>query len=207
MSGFWDRHIVPRIIACGCCMPMVMEQRSKVVPLARGAVLEIGCGAGANFGLYEASRVTSVDAIEPSPELLERARDAVPAGAIDFRVQSGVGEALSFADGSFDCVVFTYTLCSVDDPATVLKEARRVLKPGGSLLFLEHGATPRETINRWQRRLDHVWPRLMGNCHLSRVVTQPFSACGFEIAHKDGAFIEGAPRFAGWMEWGEARAV
>jgi ubiquinone/menaquinone biosynthesis C-methylase UbiE len=207
MSGFWDRHIVPRIIACGCCMPMVMEQRGKVVPLARGTVLEIGCGAGANFGLYEPGRVSSVDAIEPSLELLERARQAVPAAPIDFRVQSGVGERLPFADGSFDCAVLTYTLCSVDDPAVVLREARRVLKSGSSLLFLEHGSTPSETINRWQRRLDHVWPLIMGNCHLSRSVTQPFLASGFEIAHKDGAFVEGAPRFAGWMEWGEARAV
>lgn len=203
--GFWERHVVSRVIACGCCLPPVMERRGLVVPLARGAVLEVGCGAGANFGLYEPGRAISVDAIDPSPELRERAREAIPANGIDFRLSPGVGEDTGFPDASFDTVVLTFTLCSVGDPASVLREARRVLKPNGTLLFLEHGLSPDAGLQKWQRRVDHVWPALMGNCHLSRPVIPPIRDSGFEIARSDSGYVDKTPRFLGWMEWGEAR--
>ncbi|MGE3747013.1 MAG: class I SAM-dependent methyltransferase [Sphingomonadaceae bacterium] len=202
--GLWERHVVSRVIACGCCLPPVMERRAKVVPLAQGSVLEVGCGAGANFRFYDDGRVSSVDAIDPSPELLQRARDAAPDNAIDFRLGPGVGEALPFADESFDSVVLTFTLCSVGNPSDVLREARRVLKPTGKLLFLEHGLSPDRGLQRWQRRVDHVWPALMGNCHLSRAITPPIRANGFEIIRSDSGYVDKTPRFLGWMEWGEA---
>jgi len=205
MPGFWDRHVVPRIIACGCCQPAVMERRAKIVPRASGAVLELGCGGGANFRYYEPGRVSSLSGIDPSPELLERANAAVPANAIDFRIMSGVGEVLPFVDESFDTVVTTFTLCSVDDPSQTLGEARRVLKPDGRLLFLEHGLSPDPSPRRWQYRLDPMWKRLMGNCHLSRPVLPTIRGAGFSIVGSDSGYMERVPRFAGWMEWGEAR--
>lgn len=205
MVGFWDRHVVPRIIACGCCQPAVMERRAKIVPLARGAVLELGCGGGANFRYYEAGRVSTLSGIDPSPELLERAHAAIPANSIEFHVRPGFAEALPFADGSFDTVVTTFTLCSVDDPAQALAEARRVLRPDGRLLFLEHGLSPEAGPRRWQYRLEPFWKRLMGNCHLSRAVLPSIRNGGFAIVNSASGYMERVPRFAGWMEWGEAR--
>lgn len=207
MLDFWDRHVVPRIIAYGCCQPAVMERRAKIVPLASGAVLELGCGAGANFGYYEAGRVSSVRGIDPSPQLLERARAAIPANGVDFQIGPGVGEALPFADDSFDTVVTTFTLCSVDDPAQVLAEARRVLRPEGRLLFLEHGLSPDAGPRRWQYRAEPLWKQLMGNCHLSRPVLPSIRDGGFVIVDSASGYMERVPRFSGWMEWGEARPV
>jgi ubiquinone/menaquinone biosynthesis C-methylase UbiE len=205
--GFWDHHVVPRIIACACCQPAVMERRAKIVPLASGAVLELGCGGGANFRYYEAGLVSSLSGIDPSPELLERARTAIPANGIDFRIGPGVGEALPFADGSFDTVVTTFTLCSVEDPAQALAEARRVLRPSGRLLFLEHGLSPDAGPRRWQYRLEPLWRRLMGNCHLTRATLPSIRDAGFVIVESANGYMERVPRFAGWMECGEARAA
>lgn len=207
MAGLWDRYVVPRIIACGCCQPAVMERRAKIVPRASGKVLELGCGGGANFQYYEAGRVSSLNGIDPSPELLERARTAIPANGIDFSIGHGVGEALPFADDSFDTVVTTFTLCSVTDPAQALAEARRVLKPGGRLLFLEHGLSPDARPRRWQYRLEPMWKRLMGNCHLTRPILPSIQAAGFAVVDSAGGYMERVPRFAGWTEWGEASAV
>lgn len=205
MTGFWDRRVVPRIIAYGCCQPAVMERRRKVVPLASGAVLELGCGAGANFHIYDAERVSSLRGIDPSAELLVRAHAAIPANGVDFQVGPGVGEAMPFGDESFDTVVTTFTLCSVDDPVKVLAEARRVLRPEGRLLFLEHGLSPDAGPRRWQYRVEPLWKRLMGNCHLSRPVLPTICEGGFAIVNSASGYMERVPRFSGWMEWGEAR--
>jgi ubiquinone/menaquinone biosynthesis C-methylase UbiE len=207
MIGFWDRHVVPRIIACGCCQPAVMERRARIVPRASGEVLELGCGSGANFRYYEAGRVSSLSGIDPSLELLERAAAAIPANGIDFRIGPGVGEALPFVDGSFDTVVTTFTLCSVSDPARVLAEVRRVLRPQGRLLFLEHGLSPDAGPRRWQYRLEPIWRRLMGNCHLTRPVLSSIRDAGFAIVDSANGYMDRVPRFAGWVESGEARAA
>lgn len=207
MTGFWDRHIVPRIIACGCCQPGIMERRERVVPLARGAVLELGCGGGINFRYYDPGRVQSVDGIDPSPELLDYSRSAVPANGIDFRLAPGVGEALPFADARFDTVVTTFTLCSVSDNMQVLAEARRVLKPDGRLLFLEHGQSPDPGPRRWQERLEPLWRKLMGNCHLSRPIRSSIGEAGFVVTRSDAGYMSGMPRFVGWTEWGEAHVA
>jgi ubiquinone/menaquinone biosynthesis C-methylase UbiE len=206
MAGFWDRHVVPRIIACGCCQPAVMERRADIVPLASGAVLELGCGGGANFRYYQPERVTSLRGVDPSPELLDRARMAIPASGIDFMIEKGVGEALPFPDAHFDTVVVTFTLCSVDDPLKTLAEARRVLRPDGKLLFLEHGLSPDAGPRRWQHRIEPVWKRLMGNCHLTRPVRSSIGQSGFRVIRSDNCYMERVPRFAGWIEWGEATA-
>ena len=205
--GFWDRHVVPRIIACGCCQPEVMERRAKIVPRASGRVLELGCGGGANFRYYDPARVTTLCGIDPSPELLERARAQIPQNGIDFQIDPGVGEALPFADASFDTVVTTFTLCSVDDHAQSLAEARRVLKPEGRILFLEHGLSPDPGLQRWQHRIDPVWKRLMGNCHLSRPITSAFRDAGFTVTESASGYMDRVPRFVGWLEWGEARTA
>jgi ubiquinone/menaquinone biosynthesis C-methylase UbiE len=112
---------------------------------------------------------------------------------------------MPFADARFDTVLVTFTLCSVHDPKQVLSEMRRVLKPGGKVLFLEHGRAPDADVQKWQRRIEPVWKRIGGNCHLTRPISGSYAQAGFQIAHVDKSYMPKTPRPFGWIEWGEAR--
>lgn len=197
--------MVPRLIGFCCTQPPIMKRRKLVVPQASGEVLELGAGGGANFALYDPLRVERVQGVDPSPGLLQRARDAAKAEGIDFDIEEGFAEALPFEDDRFDTVLITFTLCSVQDQMQSLAEARRVLKPEGKLLFLEHGAAPDADVAKWQRRIEPVWKRMAGGCHLTRPIASAVSDAGFKITSQDQGYMEKSPRFAGWTEWGEAR--
>ncbi|MFQ3596298.1 MAG: class I SAM-dependent methyltransferase, partial [Sphingomonadaceae bacterium] len=190
---WWERHMVPRLIGFACTQPPIMARRAQVIPRAEGDVLEYGVGGGANLALYDPARVTSITGIDPSDPLLARAR-AAPHAAVPLRIVSGVAEHLPFPDASFDTVVTTFTLCSVTDPAQALYEARRVLKPGGTLLFLEHGLSPDAGPARWQHRLEPLWKPVGGGCHLTRPVAASIAAAGFTIAELAKGYMERTPR-------------
>lgn len=204
LANWWDQTVVPRVVRCGCAMENIMELRRDVIPLAKGDVFELGCGGGINQQLYDARQVSSFSGLDPNAKLLDFAREeAVKKGwAVDLR--QGYGEAIPFADGSFDCVVCTFTLCSVTDQTRSLAELRRVLKPGGTFLYAEHGRSPDAGVARWQERVDPVWSRLFGNCHLSRPVTAAIERAGFAAAPKGQRYSVGGFKLAGWLEWGLA---
>ena len=204
MASLYDRFILPKLLACTCSAPPVMKQRAKVVPGAAGRVLELGVGLGLNLALYDAAKVESVTGVDPAPELRAAAETAPRDPRLNVSIRDGTAEALPFWDRAFDCVVCTFTLCSVHAPATALSEARRVLKPGGRFLFCEHGLAPDADVARWQRRIETVWKRIAGGCHLTRPVTAAIEAAGFKVTRRETMYIPGAPRFAGWSEWGEA---
>lgn len=204
MASFYDRVVVPWLIGCACASKPIATLRAKVTPRAAGRVLELGVGAGANLRFYDPARVEAVLAVDPSPELRERARAAVRPDGLEVTVLDGTAEALPFDDGDFDTVVCTFTLCSVASPAAALREARRVLKSGGRLLFCEHGLSPDTGVARWQGRIEPVWKRLAGGCHLTRPVTRTIAAAGFRIEDQDARYLRGTPRIAGWCEWGSA---
>ncbi len=198
--------MVPRLIGYCCSQPPIMKRRAEVVPLASGRVLELGAGGGANLGFYDRAKVDSVTGVDPSAELIALAKERMAPGDADFfHVENGIAEALPFADASFDTVLSTFTLCSVQDQAQALKEARRVLKPGGRLLFLEHGVSPDAAPRKWQHRVEPVWKHIAGGCHLTRPVTQAVLDAGFSVGERHGRYMDKTPRFLGWVEWGEAR--
>ena len=207
MTGFWDRHVMPRLIGCACASKPIMKQREKVVPKARGRVLELGIGLGLNLAWYDPSRVDSVIGVDPSLELLDRALAAPRPEGLQVEIREGVAESLPFAAESFDCVVCTFTLCSVQSPAAALAEAKRVLKPGGSFLFAEHGLAPDAGVARWQRRLEPAWKAIAGGCHLTRPITAAIAGAGFAVGSPAGMYLPGTPRALGWSEWGEALAA
>ena len=204
MTSFYDRHVLPRLISCACSARAIGLQRAKVVPKARGRVLELGIGGGLNLAYYDPSAVTGVIGVDPSEGLRRRALAAPRPDGLAIEVREGEAEALPFADGEFDTVVCTFTLCSVRAPAMALAEARRVLKAGGSFLFSEHGLAPDAGVQRWQRRLEPVWKRLAGGCHLTRPVADAIAAAGFALADRQSMYLPGTPRPFGWAEWGEA---
>lgn len=204
-ASWWERHMVPRLIRYGCSQPQVMKARSRVVPKAQGHVFELGCGGGINMEFYDPTRIASFSGLDPSLELLEFTRAKAQEHGIAGDIRAGIGEALPYADASFDTVVATFTLCSVDSQMQVLSELRRVLKPGGKALFLEHGKAPDADVYGWQRRVEPLWKRMAGNCHITRDITSAYQRAGFTITETDGGYTPKSPRIAGWMEWGEAR--
>ncbi len=204
MNGWWDRHVVPRLIGCACTQPAVMRDRAKVVPRASGDILELGCGGGTNLQFYDWSQVRSLSGVDPSPELLGRAQDALLRSGRSANFANGIAEALPFESSSFDSVVTTFTLCSVQDPTAALSEVRRVLRPGGRLIFLEHGKAPDPAAANWQNRIEPVWKHIAGGCHLTRPVTGAISNAGFVCDAPHGHYMKRTPKWLGWVEWGEA---
>jgi ubiquinone/menaquinone biosynthesis C-methylase UbiE len=182
-----------------------MKARSRIVPQADGDVLELGCGGGINMEFYDPARIKSYAGIDPSPALLDASRAAAKAKGMTADIRGGVGEAMPFEDASFDTILVTFTLCSVDDQREVLSEMRRVLRPGGKALFLEHGRAPDPGVQKWQRRIEPIWKRIGGNCHLTRAITGAYEAAGFRIAATDKTYMPKTPRAFGWIEWGVAQ--
>lgn len=204
MASFYDRVILPKLLQCACSAPPMMKQREKIVPQASGKVLELGIGMGLNLAFYDPGKVESVTGVDPAPELRAAAQAAPHDPRLKVDVQDGTAEALPFPDRSFDCVVCTFTLCSVHTPTQALAEARRVLKPGGRLLYCEHGLAPNPGVAAWQRRVNPVWKRIAGGCHITRPVTSAIAAAGFKVRRSDSMYLPKTPRILGWNEWGEA---
>ncbi|MDP3906075.1 class I SAM-dependent methyltransferase [Novosphingobium sp.] len=204
LGSWYEDHIVPRFIQCACSAPGIMELREQVVPLASGAVFEIGCGGGINQQFYDRAKVTSFAGMDPSAKGLDYARAAAAEKGWAADIRPGFGEAIPFDDASFDSVVCTFTLCSVGDQAQTLHELRRILKPGGRLLYAEHGRAPDAGVRKWQGRIEPVWKRLAGGCHLTRPVSSAVGKAGFAVDALGERYIPKAPRWAGWMEWGAA---
>ena len=204
LAEWYEDKIVPRFLKCACSSPAIMNLREKVVPLASGAVFEIGCGGGINQQLYDASKISSYAGLDPSEKGLEFARAEAARHGWQADIRQGFGEAIPFADNSFDTVVCTFTLCSVESQARTLSELRRILKPGGRLLYAEHGGAPDPGVRKWQGRIEPLWKRLAGGCHLTRPVTSAICAGGFETHEAGERYAPKTPRWVGWMEWGEA---
>jgi len=204
MAGLYDRYVVPWLLNCACSASPIAHQRAKVVPGAKGRVLELGMGSGLNLPFYDAEKVSVVEAVEPSEPLRRKALAAAEASGLNARIIDGRAEALPYEAAAFDTVVCTFTLCSVQDPAGALAEARRVLKPEGRLLFCEHGLAPDEGVAKWQRRIEPVWKAIAGGCHLTRPVASSIGAAGFRVETVETMYLPGTPHWAGWNEWGAA---
>ena len=191
--GFYESRILPRLIDWGCGVGAITEQRERIVPRARGRVLELGIGSGRNIPLYDAGKVELVWGVDPSPELYRMAVDRA-AGLpfpVRFFVRAADEPGLALPDGSVDTVVVTYALCTIPDPVTALKEARRTLAPGGELLFAEHGRSPDPSVRRWQERVTPVWRHATGGCRLDRDPLAILAAAGFRVAEVDTGYVPG----------------
>ncbi len=205
LKSWYEATVMPRLITCACSQGQVMKRRAAVVPQARGDVFELGCGGGINHAFYDPAAITSFAGIDPHEGLLDGARAAARERGWAADLRAARGEAIPFPDASFDCAVCTFTLCSVDDPARVMAELRRILRPGGAVLFCEHGRAPDAGVRRWQERIEPVWKHLAGGCHLTRPIASALAGAGFVVETLGQDYTPNAPRFAGWMEWGVAR--
>lgn len=198
----YERYVLPRLIDIACGMGDVMKARSEVVPQAQGEVLEIGIGTGLNLQFYDPAKVRSVVGVDPSAQMqtmaMRRAKIcAFPVDMIAVDVQGIHAE-----NDKFDTIVMTFTLCSIADPLPALMEMQRVLKPGGKLLFCEHGLSPDASVRGWQNRLTPFWKPLAGGCHLNRDIPALIQESGFNIGALKTKYLPG-PRpmtyvYSGW---------
>lgn len=204
LGEWYDARIMPKLVTCACSQGQVMKRRAQLVPLAHGDVFELGCGGGLNQQFYNAPAISSYSGIDPHAGLLDAARGEAEHKGWPADIRQGVGEDIPFPDRYFDTVVCTFTLCSVQDANQVLSELRRILRPGGKALFLEHGRAPDANVARWQDRIEPVWKRLAGGCHLTRPIGSAFRGAGFSVEPMGQGYLPKAPKFAGWNEWGVA---
>jgi SAM-dependent methyltransferase len=194
MSFYADR-VLPRFINAACGSKAVEPLRRRVCAGLAGEVVEIGFGSGLNVPFYPAE-VSRVAAVEPADLSWKLAARRVAASAVPVQRSGLDGQALPFPDDSFDAALSTWTLCTIGDPGAALREVQRVLRPGGTLHFLEHGLAPDERVRRWQRRLDPLQQRIAGGCHFTRQITGLLTAAGFTIGQLEEFYEDGAPKFA-----------
>jgi len=188
--SFYDDYILPHLINLAMRNRELLPYRERVLSSARGRVLEIGIGSGLNLPFY-ASRIDEILGLEPAARLVAMAQLAAGRFKAPVTVITGSAEAIPIDDDSIDTVVSTWTLCSIPDAVGALREMRRVLKPGGQLLFVEHGLAPEESVCKWQNRLTPVWKRIGGGCHLNRPIRALIESAGFGIVRLDTGYAKG----------------
>jgi ubiquinone/menaquinone biosynthesis C-methylase UbiE len=201
--GLYGEHVLPRIVNATCGLKTVDPLRRRVCEGLEGEVLEIGFGSGLNVPFYPTA-VTRVAAVEPSDVGWKLADKRVSASRVPVERSGLDGQSLPFPDDSYDSALTTWSLCTIPDVAAALSELRRVLKPGGTLRFLEHGLAPDESVRRWQYRLEPMQKRLCGGCHLTRPVVDLLTSAGFTITELDVFYEKGAPKVMGADSLGAA---
>ncbi len=204
--NWYERHLLPRVMDVACSIGPVRHMRQQVVPLAQGRVLEIGIGTGLNLEYYDRARVGSIVGLDPGLALQRRMRKRIQRAGLAVELVALSAERISYADGAFDTVLVTYSLCSIADVSGALREMRRVLNPGGKLVFCEHGLAPDAAVRRWQNRLTPVWSKLAGGCHLNRDIPALLHTAGFSSHDMQATYLPG-PRALTYHYWGTASAA
>jgi ubiquinone/menaquinone biosynthesis C-methylase UbiE len=200
--SFYQRYVIPRLTHVAMRQKQFLPFRQRVIGAAEGRVLEIGIGSGLNLPLYGGA-VTSVIGLEPSPGLLRMARPRAEAAPAPVMLLDASAETIPLDSGTIDTVVTTWTLCTIPNSEQALAEMRRVLRSSGALLFVEHGRAPEPGVARWQDRLDPLWSRLAGGCHLNRKIDDLIRRSGFRIEALENARIPG-PRTHTYLYQGRA---
>lgn len=177
---WWSRHVSHRLVHAGCSARPFTRARRRMLPQARGVVVEVGVGTGLSLPHYDPRAVARVIGVDPDEAALARAARGAPR-RLRLDLRPGRGEALPVEDECADTAVVAYALCTIPDPAAALAEVARVLRPGGALIFLEHGRASGAIGRRWQERLEGPWARVAGGCHLTREPLALIRAAGFDL--------------------------
>ena len=190
IMGFYDTWLMPRLCHLAMRSKRLLPPRQRVVGAAEGDVLEIGIGSGLNFPFY-GPNARRVFALEPSPQLLDMARRSARKASVPTAFLEASAEQIPLDAKSVDTIVMTWVGCSIPDVEAALREMHRVLRPGGRLLFVEHGRSPDPNVARWQERLNPYWQRLSGGCHLNRKIVDQLPAAGFRLEQLETGYLRG----------------
>lgn len=197
--GFYHDCIVPHLVNLSMRNHRLLPYRERVLSAAEGRVLEVGIGSGLNVPFYP-SGTREVIGLEPASRLLAMARRSVGEVAIPITLLEGTAEAIPLDDASVDTVVTTWTLCTIPEAVRAVTEMRRVLRPGGQLLFVEHGRSLEDTVCKWQDRLNPIWKRISGGCEINRPIRTLIERGGFAIDRIETAYAEGPKIMAFFYE-------
>ena len=202
--GLYNKYVLPKVLNCTCGSKPINYQRKKVVPLAKGLVLDIGIGSGLNIPFYDMTKIDKVIGLDPSVELNDLAVDVAEENNVDVDFMLCGAEDIPLPDNHVDTVLITYTMCTIPEVMEANKEMLRVLKPEGRLIFCEHGLAPDPKVAKWQSRIDPIWGKIAGGCHLNRDIPELITSAGFKIENMEQMYLPSTPSIAGYNYWGTA---
>ena len=202
--SLYEKYVLPKFLNCACGSKPVSYQRKKVVPLAEGKVLEIGIGSGLNLPFYDKAKIDEIWGLDPSEELSEMAKQVADKESMEVKFISSGAEDIPLPDNYFDCVLVTYTMCTIPEVQRANQEIRRVLKEDGKMIFCEHGEAPDQNIRKWQNRINPFWGKLAGGCNINRKIPSLIQDSGFDIIEMEEMYLPNTPKIAGYNYWGYA---
>lgn len=203
--SLYDKYILPKVLNCTCGSKPISYQRKKVVPLAKGKILDIGIGSGLNIPFYDLSKIDKIYGLDPSSELIKIAKKIAVKKNISIEFLLCGAEDIPLPNNSIDTVLITYSMCTIPEVLKANYEMLRVLKPDGRLIFCEHGLAPDKSVAKWQKRINPVWGKIAGGCNLDRDIPDLISSSGFKILSIEEMYLPSTPKFAGYNYWGIAQ--
>lgn len=202
--SFYGDHVYPQIVAWLGNPKPIEEIRRRIIPMAQGDVLEIGVGPGENFVHYDLTKINKIYALEPNPGMLRRAEEQRQRTQLNIKFLDAPGERIPLADASVDTVVSTFTLCTIPGVVEALHGIRRVLRPGGRLIFFEHGLSPDPLVRKWQKRSEPLFRWAFEGCHITRDVPSLIAQSGFTVEQMDAGYLAPFPKSGSYCWWGLA---
>jgi len=204
IGSLYNRYLVPKILDVCCSTKPIKYQRNKIVPHAKGIVLEIGIGSGLNLPFYNGSIVKKIYGLDPSEELNEIARKNASSTKLDIDFIISGAEEIKLPSNSVDTVLITYTLCTIPEFKSALREIKRVLRNDGIMLFCEHGLAPDKNVKKWQNRINPLWGKLFGGCNINRNIPHIIQDSGLNIKKLEQMYLPSTPKIVAYNFWGVA---
>ena len=204
ITKLYERHVLPKILDACCSTKPVNYQRNKIVPHAKGKILEIGIGSGINIPFYNKANVEKIYGLDPSEELNHIAQKKAINNNLEIDFLLNGAEDIPLPSNSMDTILITYTLCTIQDLESSLKEIRRVMKDDAVMLFCEHGIAPDANVMRWQNRVNPLWGKLFGGCNINRNIPEIIQSSGFTLNSLDQMYLPSTPKIVGYNYWGKA---
>ena len=205
--SLYDKYILPRVLNCACSSKPMVYQRQKVVPLAEGDILEVGIGSGLNLPFYDKSKVNKIWGLDPSKELNRMASKVAAEENLEIDFLISGAEHIPLPDDHVDTILITYTMCTIPEVEQANEEMKRVLKPGGKMIFCEHGKAPDPNIHKWQNRINPLWKKIAGGCNLNRDIPALIKTSGFKLENLEKMYLPSTPKIAGYNYWGYAKPI
>ena len=204
IAKLYEKHVLPKILDACCSTKPVNYQRNKIVPDAKGKILEIGIGSGINIPFYNKANVEKIYGLDPSEELNNIAQKKAINNNVEIDFLLNGAEEIPLPSNSMDTILITYTLCTIQDLESSLKEIKRVMKDDGVMLFCEHGIAPDENVMKWQNRVNPLWGKLFGGCNINRNIPEIIQSSGFKLNSLDQMYLPSTPKIVGYNYWGKA---
>ena len=204
IGSLYEKYLLPKMLDCCCSTKPINYQRNKVVPHAKGKILEIGIGSGINIPFYKKSQIEKLYGLDPSEELNHMAHKVASQNSLDVEFLLSGAEEIPLPSNSIDTILITYTLCTIPDLNSSMSEMKRVLKDDGNFLFCEHGIAPDQNIIKWQNRINPVWGKLFGGCSINRDIPDIIKSSGFKLNKLNQMYLPGTPKIVGYNYWGHA---